>query len=75
MTFGAEIHRRALGACAAAGGPYECEEHRRYRESRRARSDGEFLLLAGEDVSGAARIDPQRGGREGAPSAGRERAR
>jgi uncharacterized protein (DUF1330 family) len=36
---------------------YESEEYRPYRERRLAGSAGEFLLVAGEDVNGVARID------------------
>jgi uncharacterized protein (DUF1330 family) len=36
---------------------YESEEYRPYRERRRAGSTGEFVLVAGEDVNGLARID------------------
>jgi uncharacterized protein (DUF1330 family) len=35
---------------------YESDEYRPYRESRLAGSTGEFLLVAGEDVNGVARI-------------------
>jgi len=35
---------------------YDSEEYRPYREARMAGSSGEFLLVAGEDVNGAARI-------------------
>lgn len=35
---------------------YESEEYRPYREGRRAGARNEFLLVAGEDVSGVARI-------------------
>jgi uncharacterized protein (DUF1330 family) len=37
---------------------YESDEYRPYRESRLAGSLGEFVLVAGEDVNGVARIDP-----------------
>jgi uncharacterized protein (DUF1330 family) len=40
----------------AAGAFYECEEYRPYRERRLAGSRGEFMLVAGEDVNGLARI-------------------
>lgn len=36
---------------------YESEEYRPYRESRVAGAINEFALVAGEDVTGAARID------------------
>jgi uncharacterized protein (DUF1330 family) len=35
---------------------YAGDEYRPYLESRRAGSKGEFLLIAGEDVNGVARI-------------------
>ncbi len=35
---------------------YESEEYRPYRESRRAGARNEFLLVAGEDVNGVAKI-------------------
>jgi uncharacterized protein (DUF1330 family) len=35
---------------------YECEEYRPYRDSRQHGSRGEFVLVAGEDASGAARM-------------------
>jgi uncharacterized protein (DUF1330 family) len=35
---------------------YECDEYRPYRESRIAGARNELLLVAGEDVTGAARI-------------------
>ncbi len=35
---------------------YESEEYRPFRESRRRGSTGEFVLVAGEDVNGVARI-------------------
>ena len=35
---------------------YESEEYRPHRESRRAGSSGEFLLIAGEDDTGRARV-------------------
>ena len=41
----------------AASAFYESEEYRPYREQRRAGSTGEFVLVAGEDVNGLARID------------------
>ena len=41
---------------AAAKAFYESEEYRPLREARRAGSRGEFLLVAGEDVNGVARI-------------------
>jgi uncharacterized protein (DUF1330 family) len=41
----------------AATAFYESEEYRPYRESRIAGALNEFVLLAGEDVTGAARID------------------
>jgi uncharacterized protein (DUF1330 family) len=40
----------------AAEAFYESAAYRPLRESRRAGSRGEFLLVAGEDVTGAARI-------------------
>jgi uncharacterized protein (DUF1330 family) len=36
---------------------YASEEYRRYRERRRRGARNEFLLVAGEDVGGVARID------------------
>ena len=36
---------------------YECEEYRPYRESRVRGARNEFVLVAGEDQVGAARID------------------
>jgi uncharacterized protein (DUF1330 family) len=36
---------------------YESEEYRPYREARRAGARNEFLLVAGEDVNGVAKID------------------
>jgi len=36
---------------------YASEEYRPYREARRAGARNEFLLVAGEDVNGVARID------------------
>jgi len=36
---------------------YGCEEYRPYRESRRRGARNEFVLVAGEDEVGAARID------------------
>jgi uncharacterized protein (DUF1330 family) len=36
---------------------YESEEYRPYREMRRRGARNEFLLVAGEDVAGVARID------------------
>lgn len=41
----------------AADAFYESEEYRPYREARRAGARNEFLLVAGEDVNRAARID------------------
>lgn len=41
---------------AAAEEFYESEEYRPYREGRRAGARNEFLLIAGEDVNGVARI-------------------
>lgn len=41
----------------AADAFYECEEYRPYRESRRRGASNEFMLVAGEDEVGAARID------------------
>jgi uncharacterized protein (DUF1330 family) len=38
---------------------YASEEYRPYRESRRAGARNEFLLVAGEDVNGVARIAGQ----------------
>ena len=35
---------------------YESEEYRPYLESRKAGAANEFMLVAGEDVTGAARI-------------------
>ncbi len=35
---------------------YESEEYRPYREARREGARNEFLLVAGEDVNGVARI-------------------
>jgi len=35
---------------------YESEEYRPYREARRAGARNEFLLVAGEDANGVARI-------------------
>ncbi len=35
---------------------YESEEYRPYREARRQGAGNEFLLVAGEDVNGLARI-------------------
>ena len=35
---------------------YESAEYRPYRESRQQGSRGQFVLVAGEDVSGVARI-------------------
>jgi uncharacterized protein (DUF1330 family) len=35
---------------------YESDEYRAYREGRRAGARNEFLLVAGEDVNGIARI-------------------
>jgi len=40
----------------AAEAFYESEEYRPYRERRIAGSNGEFFLVAGEDVNGVARI-------------------
>jgi uncharacterized protein (DUF1330 family) len=37
---------------------YESEEYRPHREARRQGARNEFLLLAGEDVNGVARIAP-----------------
>ncbi len=36
---------------------YASEEYRGHREARRAGARNEFLLIAGEDVNGVARID------------------
>lgn len=36
---------------------YESDEYRPYRESRIAGAINHFLLVAGEDVTGAARVD------------------
>jgi len=36
---------------------YESEEYRPYREARQAGSQGEFVMVAGEDSSGVARIE------------------
>jgi uncharacterized protein (DUF1330 family) len=41
---------------AAAEQFYESDEYRPYRERRRAGSRSDFLLVAGEDVNGIARI-------------------
>lgn len=35
---------------------YESDEYRSYREARRAGARNEFLLIAGDDVNGVARI-------------------
>jgi len=40
----------------AAEAFYASEEYRPFRERRRAGADNEFLLVAGEDVNGLARI-------------------
>jgi uncharacterized protein (DUF1330 family) len=40
----------------AAEAFYECDEYRPYRQDRREGSRGEFLLVAGEDMAGAAKI-------------------
>jgi uncharacterized protein (DUF1330 family) len=40
----------------AAEAFYESEAYRPFRESRRAGSRGQFVLVAGEDVTGAARM-------------------
>jgi len=40
----------------AAEGSYESDEYRPYRESRQRGSRGQFVLVAGEDISGVARI-------------------
>jgi uncharacterized protein (DUF1330 family) len=40
----------------AAAEFYESEEYRPFRERRLAGSTGEFMLVAGEDVNGLARI-------------------
>ena len=40
----------------ASEGFYESAEYRPYRESRQQGSRGQFVLVAGEDVSGVARI-------------------
>jgi uncharacterized protein (DUF1330 family) len=40
----------------AAEAFYESEEYRPYRESRRRGARNEFLLIAGEDVNGVARM-------------------
>ena len=36
---------------------YDSEEYRPYRTARQAGSTGQFTLIAGEDTTGAARID------------------
>jgi uncharacterized protein (DUF1330 family) len=36
---------------------YESEEYRPYRQSRMAGAKNEFLLVAGEDMTGTARVD------------------
>jgi len=41
----------------AALGFYESEEYRPHLESRRAGSVGDFMLVAGEDINGVARMD------------------
>jgi uncharacterized protein (DUF1330 family) len=41
----------------AARAFYESEEYRPHREARRSGSNGEFFLVAGEDVNGVARIE------------------
>jgi uncharacterized protein (DUF1330 family) len=38
---------------------YESDEYRGHREARRAGARNEFVLAAGEDVNGVARIDSQ----------------
>lgn len=40
----------------AANDFYESDEYRRHREARRAGARNEFLLIAGDDVNGVARI-------------------
>ena len=35
---------------------YESEEYRPYREARQRGSNGEFVLVAGEDATGVARV-------------------
>lgn len=40
----------------AANDFYESDEYRGYREARRAGARNEFVLIAGEDVNGVARI-------------------
>jgi uncharacterized protein (DUF1330 family) len=40
----------------AANDFYESDEYRGYREARRAGARNEFLLIAGDDVNGVARI-------------------
>jgi uncharacterized protein (DUF1330 family) len=40
----------------AAEGFYESDEYRPYRDSRQQGSRGQFVLVAGEDISGVARI-------------------
>lgn len=42
----------------AANDFYESEEYRGYREARRAGAQNEFLLIAGDDVNGVAKIAP-----------------
>lgn len=41
---------------AAADEFYASEEYRPYREARRAGASNEFVLIAGEDINGLARI-------------------
>ncbi|HJT01687.1 MAG TPA: DUF1330 domain-containing protein [Terriglobales bacterium] len=41
----------------AAKAFYESEEYRPYRQSRMAGAKNEFLLVAGEDMTGTARVD------------------
>jgi uncharacterized protein (DUF1330 family) len=43
----------------AANDFYESDEYRSYREARRAGARNEFLLIAGDDVNGVARIAEQ----------------
>jgi uncharacterized protein (DUF1330 family) len=40
----------------AADAFYESEEYRPHREARRSGAENEFLLVAGEDINGVARI-------------------
>ena len=43
---------------AAAQEFYDSEEYRPYREARRAGARNRFMIVAGDDVNGVARIDP-----------------